>query len=345
MARRKAALDRQRRGDVGQAGIELGGAGLEDRDHLSLGWVGLQGLLRRDDLAQLVAIGDLRQRRGVLLERQPRHRHQEGHEQHDVLRYLRPGDGPHAAEERAHEDAAEPEEHAHFERHAGDPAGDQADAVDLRHDVEERARDGRHHADHAREVAVVARRQEVGDGVLAELAQVGRDQKRHQHEAARPAEDVGQAAVAAQVQRAGHADERCRGHPVGAGGHAVVQRRHAAPGHVVFGRIGGACQDADAGIEHDGPDEEQEADPAPRQPHLLQQRHHPDEGQEGEAEGQVDPMQPAAERRAVQRQEAGAPRREGAGTEGHRCGAPAAPPSSTPPSRASRRSLRAMRRA
>ncbi len=344
-ARRRAAFRRQCRGNVGQAGIQFGGARPEDRDHLLLRRVGLQRLLGRDDLAQLVAVGGLRQRRGVLLDRQPRHRHQEGHQQHDVLRHLRPCDGAHAAQERAHEDAAQAQEHAHLERHAGDAAGDQAHAVDLRDDVEERAGDGRHHADHPREIAVVARGQEVGDRVLAELAQVGRDQQGHQHEAAGPAEDVGEAAIPAQVQRAGHADERRRGHPVRPRGHAVVQGRHAAPGHVVLGRIGGARQDADAGVEHDGPDQEQEADPAPRQPHLLEQRHHADEGQEGESEGQVDPVQPAAERGAAQRREAGAARREGAGADGHQRGAFAAPSSASPPSRASRRSLRAISRA
>ena len=62
-ARGGAALDGQRGGDVGQAGVVTGGARLEDRDHLLLGRVGLQALLGRDHLLQLVAVGGLRHRR------------------------------------------------------------------------------------------------------------------------------------------------------------------------------------------------------------------------------------------------------------------------------------------
>ena len=68
----------------------------------------------------------------------------------------------------------------------------------------------------------VARRQEVGNRVLGEAAQIGRDQQRDQDIAAGPAHDVGQAVEALQVQHAGGAYETGGRHPIGRGGHAVV---------------------------------------------------------------------------------------------------------------------------
>ena len=79
--------------------------------------------------------------------------------------------------------------------------------VDLRHHVGEGAGEQHDDAEEAREVAAVAGRQEVGHRVGAELAQVRRDEDRHQHVAAGPAEHEGEAVIAEQVERAGHADE------------------------------------------------------------------------------------------------------------------------------------------
>ena len=50
-------------------------------------------------------------------------------------------------------------------------------------------------ADGARHVAAVTGAEKVGNGELAELAQVGREQQRHQHIAAGPAHDEGQAVI------------------------------------------------------------------------------------------------------------------------------------------------------
>ena len=50
------------------------------------------------------------------------HRDHVGDDQDDVLRDLRPRHRPHAAQERADQDAAEAEEDAELERHAGQAA-------------------------------------------------------------------------------------------------------------------------------------------------------------------------------------------------------------------------------
>ncbi len=158
--------------------------------------------------------------------------------------------------------------------------GDEADAVDLRHDVGERAQDRAQDADEARDVAAVARAEEVRNRELAELAQVRREEQRHQAVAAGPAHDEREAEIAREVQRAGHADERGRAHPVGAGRHAVEQRRHAPARDVVLRDVGGAADDADAGVQRDGGEQEGVADPYARQAHLLGDREHDDEDDE-----------------------------------------------------------------
>eukprot|EP01136_Pigoraptor_vietnamica_P030245 Opistho-1_new@89256 len=243
------------------------------------------------DLLQLGAVDDLRHRHARLLHRQPHHRDQVGNDQDDVLCHLRPGDGAHAAEERAHQDTAEADEHADLERQPAQARRDQSHAVDLRHHVGERAQDGGKNADESGQIAAIAFTQKIWNGELAELAQIGCEEQRHQAVAAGPAHDEGETTVAGEVQRTGHADEGRGRHPVGAGGHAVVDGWHATAGHVVFGRIGGAAHDADAGIQGHGGQQEDEADVAARQPHLLEHRQHDHEGNEAAGVPGVDLVQ------------------------------------------------------
>jgi hypothetical protein len=285
-------LGGQRRRHVVQLVPQGLGAGTEGRDDLVLAGVGHQLPLQLGDLLQLLAVDQLRHRHAGLLHRQPGHRHQVGDDQHNVLRHLRPGDGAHAAEKGAQQDAAERGEHADLEGQTGQAGDDQADPIDLRHHIGEGAQDRTEYADAARQPAAVAFAQEIGHRELAELAQVGREEQCHHAVAAGPAEDEGQAAVAGEVQRAGQADERGRAHPIGTGGHAVVHRRHAAAGHVVLRRIGGAAGHADAGVDRDGRQQEADADGAPRQTELLQQRHQQHEQQRAHqvrGEGLVEP--------------------------------------------------------
>jgi hypothetical protein len=239
------------------------------------------------------AVRDLRQRIVGVLDGQPDGRQQERHQDDDVLRHLGPGDGAHAAQKRADQDAGQAEENADREIDPGEARGDQADRVDLRHHVGKRDDDGgtdRHQAHRVAApagAAAIARGQKIGDRVLGELAQVGRDQQRHQAVTAGPAHDVGQGVEAVQVQPAGQADEAGRGNPVGGGGHAVENGRHAAPGDVVFGHVRGAAENTDGGVQHDGGEHEQVADPEARHALLFQQRQRDQEGAEAGAEIQV----------------------------------------------------------
>ena len=121
---------------------------------------------------------------------------------------------------------------------------------------------------------------EVGHGVGAELAQVRSDQDRHQHEAAGPAEHPGEAVVAEQEQRARHADEGSRRHPVGARRHAVVEGRHAPAGDVVLGHLRRARRHADDGVDRQREEHEQVAEDLVRNADLLEDREQDDEGQE-----------------------------------------------------------------
>ena len=139
----------------------------------------------------------------------------------------------------------------------------------------------------AGEVAAEPERHEVGHRVGAELAQVRSDQDRHQHVAAGPAEHPGEAVIAEQEQRAGHADERRRRHPVGAGRHAVVERRHAAAGDVVFGDLRRSRHDADDGVDRDREEHEQVAENPVRHADLLENREQDDEGDEAAGVGAV----------------------------------------------------------
>ena len=215
-----------------------------------------------------------------MFHRNPYDRDHVGDDEHDVLRHLRPRHRAHATEEAAHQNAAEAEEDPQLERDAGEAGRDEADAVDLRHHVGERAQDRAADPDEPRNVSAVAGAEEVGDRELAELAQVGREEERHQAVAAGPAHHEGEAVVPGQVQRSGHPDERRRAHPVGTGRHAVEERGDAPARHVVLGDVGRPAHDADAGVEADGGEQEDVADPLPRQPELLEDREDDDEEDE-----------------------------------------------------------------
>ncbi|MDT4823575.1 hypothetical protein FQZ97_568050 [compost metagenome] len=264
---------------------------LPEPAHLDLGRIVLQVHLFLGHLLQHGAGRQLRHRHVGVLDRQPDHRHQIGDHQDDVLAHLRPRNGAHAAQERTDQHPPQRHEDAQFERNAGHTRGDDAHAIDLRHQVGEGTEDGAGHTRQARHVAAIARAHEIGDGVLAEAAQIRRQQHRHQHVAARPAHDVGQPAVTGQVQRAGHADEGRHRHPIGGRGHAVVDGGHPAAGHVVLGLVGRPADDADARIQADRDQQEHIADPVARHAEDLGQRHQQDHQGETRGVQHVDPPQ------------------------------------------------------
>ena len=277
------------------------GTCLEGGDDLQFLGVVQQLLLAFGHLGELRAVHQLRNRHAGLLHRQPHHRHQEGDDQDDVLRHLRPGHRAHATEEGADQHPAQAEKNADHEVDAGQARGDQPDAVDLRDQVHEGTQHGRDHADHPRQVAAVARAEEIRDGELTEFAQIRGDQQRHQAVTPGPAENEGQPAVALQVQRSGESDERRGRHPVGRRGHAVIERRHPSARDVVLGRVGGAAQDADARIQQHRRQQEGDADPVLGHAHALQRRECQNEQDEAGGVGQVDAIEPAPERRVAER--------------------------------------------
>jgi len=249
-----------------------------------------QGILQFGDLLQLAGIGHGRHRIAQLLVRQPGHGNQEGQQDHHVLRDLGPGHGAHATQERAQQHPAQAQHDADLELHPGQARGNQPHPVNLRHHIGERAQhrcQGRHRA---RPAATEAGLEEIRQGVQLHGAQVRGHQHGHQAKAPGPAQQIGQAArlaggaaKALQVQRARQADEGGRAHPVGGGGHAVVDRGNAAAGDIVFVGIAGAPPDADGGIHHDRDKQEDGADPVARQAVLFGPGHQQQKADHGQA--------------------------------------------------------------
>mmetsp|Transcript_53285 Transcript_53285/g.125036 ORF Transcript_53285/g.125036 Transcript_53285/m.125036 type:complete len:660 (-) Transcript_53285:2122-4101(-) len=291
--RRLGLLGSQRCRNIRQAGRRRVSALLVDGPHLQLGRIADQFALAFGDLVQLLAVDQLGQRPAGLLDAEPDDRHQIGQDHDEVLGHLGPGDGPHAAEEGAHQHTAQADKHADLEAQAGQPRRDQAHAVDLRDQVDEGHQDGRPGAHQPQRAAVEAFTEEVAQRELPEAAQVGRDAQGHEAEAAGPAQHIGQARIAAGVQRAHQSDEAGGAHPVRPGGHAVVERRHAAAGHVVLARIGGAAQDADDGVHRHRRTQEGVADPGLRQPVALGHTEGDDHRDEAQREEGVAAVQAA----------------------------------------------------
>ena len=245
-------------------------------------------LLQLADLVEHLPVSELRDRVAVELDRQPDHRDQVGDDQDDVLRDLRPGHRAHAAEHRADQDAEQADEDRDLEWDVEEARGDDADAEALSNDVGERGAEQHDHAANPCGVPLVAHAEEIGHRELAELAQIGREQDADQDVAAGPAEHVAEAAIAPQIQAACHRNERGRAHPVGSGRHAVEERRHHAPGHVVLRNLGGARDDADVGVDADGKEDEAVADDLVRHAHLLEDGEHDDEADEAAGVDAVD---------------------------------------------------------
>ena len=245
----------------------------------------------RRDLRDRLSVGQFRDRNAEFLGGQDHDRREVGDDQHDVLGDLRPGHRPHAAQHRAKQDADQAGEHRDLELHAKEARGNEAGAVNLRRHISEGAADQHDHREEAREVAAEPERHEVGNRIGAELAQIRTDQDRHQHEAAGPAEHPGDAVIAEQEQRAGHADERCRRHPVGAGRHAVIEGRHAPAGDVIFGNLRRARRHADDGVNREREEHEQIAEDLVRYADLFEDREQNDEREEAAGVGAVHPSE------------------------------------------------------
>ena len=226
-----------------------------------------------------------------MLDRQPYHWQQVRDDQNHVLSHLGPGNGTHAAQERANQDTGQAGKNTHLESQTGQTGSDQADTINLCHHIGEGAQDGSEDANQTGQVALIAGTQEVWNGELTELAQVGRQKERHQAVTAGPTQNESQAAVTRKVERAGHADEGRRRHPVSARRHAVVHGRYASACHIVFGCVIGSAHHADTGIEQHRGSQKQVADPGLGQAHLLQDSQHDHESNEASGIPGIDLVQ------------------------------------------------------
>ena len=238
-----------------------------------------------------VAIDSLWNWHTGVFNRQPNNRQQVGNDQDDVLGNLRPGHGTHAAQERANQNTDQTGKNTHFKSQTRQTRSDQANAVNLCHHISEGAQDGGKDTDQAGQIALVAGAQKVRNGELAELAQVRRQEKRHQAVTACPSQNEGQTAITREVQGAGHADEGGGRHPVSARGHTVVHGRNAPASHIVFSGVIGAAHHADTGIKKHSGGQERVADPGFGHAHLLKNSQQDHEGNEATGVPGVDLVQ------------------------------------------------------
>ena len=242
---------------------------LENTAHFQLFRIFQQLLFFGTHFFKCVAIDSLRNRHAGVFHRQPNDGQQVGNDQDDVLGNLCPGHGTHTAQERANQNTDQTGKNTHFKSQTRQTRGDQANAVNLCHHIGEGAQDGGKHTDQAGQIALVAGAQKVRNGELAELAQVGRQEKRHQAITTGPSQNKSQTAITREVQRASHADEGGCRHPVSARGHTVVQSRNSPTCHIVFSGVIGATHHADAGIKKHCGRQERVADPSSGHAHLL----------------------------------------------------------------------------
>ena len=203
------------------------------------------------------AEGDLRDGYARHLEGDEHRRDRVGEDQHAVLGDLRVRDALHAAEHRVEEDDAHADQQPGGDVHAQEAREDDPDAAHLARDVRERDDDEADHRDDARSLGVVALADELGDRVLAELAQVRREEQRQQHVAARPAHQVDRAVVAEERDQSRHRDERRGRHPVRGGRHAVGDRVDVLARDVEVPRALGLRPERDADVEREGGPDDQ----------------------------------------------------------------------------------------
>ena len=169
-----------------------------------------------------------------------------------VLGRLGPGDPLHAPEGRVDEDDRHADHDADVDVHFEKAREDDADAPHLPGDVDEADEDRADHGHDPRRGRFVAVADEVRHGEVAELAKVGSEEQREQHEAARPSHEVDTAGVPHRRDEPRHREERGRAHPVGPRGHAVDRGRDAAPGDVEPARVLDARKPGDRQVQREG---------------------------------------------------------------------------------------------
>ena len=118
---RPGALLLQCRVHVQQALLVHTCAALKFGGHFLFCGVVAQPVFQHRHLVDLLAVHHRCQRVAQLFVGQPGHRNQKCQQQHHVLGHLRPGDGPHAAQEGAQQHPTQPQHDADLELHPGQP--------------------------------------------------------------------------------------------------------------------------------------------------------------------------------------------------------------------------------
>ena len=183
---------------------------------------------------QFAAKRQLRQRVAGGTDGDKHGRYRVGEDQHAILCDLGIGNALHAAQHGIDEHDAHAYIQPGVDRYLEETGKDDTHAAHLPCDVGKRNEDQADDGDHARQLRVITVADEFRHGELAELAQVGRQQRGQQHVAAGPAHQVHATLVAHEADQAGHRYKGCGGHPVGRRGHAVRDRVNVFAGDIKF---------------------------------------------------------------------------------------------------------------
>ena len=196
--------------------------------------------------------------------------HHDGHEggageQHHRLDDLDPGGGQHAAEQHVehHQDADQ--HHGHMVLQAEQQLDELAGTHHLGDEVEGHHHQGAAGGEAAYRGLFEAVGGDVGEGVLAEVAQPLCDQEQYDGPAHQEADGVDEAVIARGVDQGGDAEEGGGGHVVTGDGQTVLEAGDATAGRIVVGgravALGGPVGDEQGGghedhEHHDGRDVE-----------------------------------------------------------------------------------------
>ena len=175
--------------------------------------------------------------------------HRIGGDEHAVLGHLRIGDALHPPEHGVEKDDGHADDQAHAQVHLEEAGKHNTDAAHLPGHVGKGHKDEAQHGDKARRGGVVAVPDEIGNGELPELSQIGREEQRQKHVAPGPAHKVDRAVVAKEGNEPRHGNKGCGAHPVCRRGHAIGDGMDAASSDVKVPGAGGAGAQGDGDVE------------------------------------------------------------------------------------------------
>ncbi len=131
------------------------------------------------------------------------------------------GDAFHAAESRIYKDNTHADDHTGGYLHFQETGKDDANAPHLPGDIGERNKNQTDNSNHPGCLGVIALTDEIGNGELTKLAQVGRKQQGQKNVTAGPAQQIDRAVAAHERNNSRHGNERGGAHPIRCRRHAV----------------------------------------------------------------------------------------------------------------------------